>query len=523
MDQSNQYLKGAFILTSAALIVKILSAVYRVPFQNIVGDIGFYIYQQVYPIYGIALILATSGFPVIISKLAAESESDDRKHLAHTMQAAFLTLLIVGIFLFCLFFFGSDIIAGFMGDQLLAPLVRISSYMFLFLPFFSLGRGYFQSVGVMVPTAISQVTEQSVRVIIIILTAFLLVKNGESLYKVGTGAITGSLIGGVCGILVLLFFAMKRTVLPFLFVKGLSVKKFYRTAQIVLIHGMIISLSGMILILFQMIDSFSIYSILVKSGYAVEEAKAIKGVFDRGQPLLQLGTVAASSFSLALVPLIATAWRNNDKETINRKAESAIKITTVIGLGATVGLVNIMRPTNSMLFSTVDGSAVLSVLVVTIFFSSLILVCSGVLQGFGQVGTLAKYIVVGLFVKAVGNFILIPILATMGAAISTLIGVLVMAILFLANLNRRIHVLRTLTAIWKPLFLASILMTVTLQLWMLLLSNFEPSRLLNTFIALSSVMIGAAIYLGIIMKFAVLSEEELALIPFGDKFYKSRK
>lgn len=44
-----QLLKGAFILTFAAFLSKILSAVYRVPFQNFVGDLGFYIYQQAYP------------------------------------------------------------------------------------------------------------------------------------------------------------------------------------------------------------------------------------------------------------------------------------------------------------------------------------------------------------------------------------------------------------------------------------------------------------------------------------------
>ena len=42
------YMKGALLLTVAALVVKVLSAVYRVPFQNLVGDQGLYVYQQVY-------------------------------------------------------------------------------------------------------------------------------------------------------------------------------------------------------------------------------------------------------------------------------------------------------------------------------------------------------------------------------------------------------------------------------------------------------------------------------------------
>lgn len=68
-------LKGTAILSVAGLLSKVLSAVYRVPFQNIVGDVGFYIYQQVYPFYGIAVSFATYGFPVVISKLYAEKIS----------------------------------------------------------------------------------------------------------------------------------------------------------------------------------------------------------------------------------------------------------------------------------------------------------------------------------------------------------------------------------------------------------------------------------------------------------------
>ncbi|MEM5590644.1 oligosaccharide flippase family protein [Niallia circulans] len=71
-SQSNVWFKGAFILMIAALITKVLSAVYRIPFQNIVGDKGFYIYQQVYPFYGVIIALSTYGFPVVLSKLYME-------------------------------------------------------------------------------------------------------------------------------------------------------------------------------------------------------------------------------------------------------------------------------------------------------------------------------------------------------------------------------------------------------------------------------------------------------------------
>ncbi|WP_318506374.1 oligosaccharide flippase family protein [Bacillus sp. T3] len=76
-----ELLKGVFILTIGAILTKILSAMYRIPFQNMVGDVGFYIYQQVYPFYGLALVLTTNGFPVIISKLYAEKKGMEAKKL----------------------------------------------------------------------------------------------------------------------------------------------------------------------------------------------------------------------------------------------------------------------------------------------------------------------------------------------------------------------------------------------------------------------------------------------------------
>ncbi|MFK4996593.1 hypothetical protein ACI2OX_00330 [Bacillus sp. N9] len=126
-------------------------------------------------------------------------------------------------------------------------------------------------------------------------------------------------------------------------------------------------MSSIVLILFQLVDSFSLYSLLVKAGMAMEEAKALKGVFDRGQPLIQLGTVAAASFSLVLVPLVTLAWKQGKEEIWKKNALSAMKISAIIGTGATVGLVNIMKPTNMMLFADRAESFVLAVLSISIF------------------------------------------------------------------------------------------------------------------------------------------------------------
>ncbi len=75
-NETNKLVKGALLLTLAGVISKLLSAGYRIPLQNLTGDVGFYAYQQVYPILGIASVLALYGFPTAISKLAAERRQE---------------------------------------------------------------------------------------------------------------------------------------------------------------------------------------------------------------------------------------------------------------------------------------------------------------------------------------------------------------------------------------------------------------------------------------------------------------
>ena len=63
------WMKGTLILTITAFFVKLLSLVYKVPYQNLSGDEGLYVFQQVYPLIGIYTILNGVVLPTIISEL----------------------------------------------------------------------------------------------------------------------------------------------------------------------------------------------------------------------------------------------------------------------------------------------------------------------------------------------------------------------------------------------------------------------------------------------------------------------
>ncbi|QOR68758.1 polysaccharide biosynthesis protein [Cytobacillus suaedae] len=516
-------LEGAFILTIAGIITKILSAAYRVPYQNIVGDIGFYIYQQVYPIYGIALVLSIYGFPVVISKLIAERyEHKDDSGAQRILIISFVLLSFMGLSIFSFLYWGADFIAGMMGDYKLASLIKVTSFSFLLLPVISLFRGYFQGRNNMIPTASSQIVEQLVRVITILLFSYLLLLNGYSIYEAGAGAIFGSVLGGFTAILVLFYYLFGKKTLPIKKVNWRKVIKSSRgTIKVIVIQGFTISVSGLLLIVIQLVDSFTLYSLLVSNGMEETAAKVLKGVYDRGQPLIQLGTVVATSLSLTLVPLIASAKKREDFTFIIKKVTISLKIAVVIGVGAAVGLASIITPTNRMLFQNSTGSQELMVLAISILFTTIIMTISAILNGLGYSYFPAFIVIIGVFIKMGLNILLIPSYSIMGAALATVISFLLIAILNGIFLYKKLPI-RTVNnrTLIMTLFAAAV-MIFTLFVYKSILhfivGETVDSRLFSTFHSLSAVLLGGMVYILVIIRGNAFTREELAYFPLGEK------
>lgn len=524
VTDSKDLVKGAMILTLAALVTKILSAIYRVPFQNIVGDIGFYIYQQVYPFYGIVMVLSTYGFPVVISKLYTEQQARGNSGRADRMLAiSFLFLGLIGLLLFSFFYFGSDWIAEKIGDSGLSLLFKVVSVPFLIFPITSVYRGYFQGKGNMVPTAVSQVSEQLIRVATILILSALFIQQGYSLYVAGAGAVFGSVTGGLISAVVLSYFYLKnRTVHPF---KHFQAKALLADSAWVIkalvVQGFAISISGMLLILFQLADSLNMYTSLLEMGLAGDDAKSAKGIFDRGQPLIQLGTVVATSMSLSLVPAISGEKSRNRTDVILQKIRLALQTSLLFGAGAAAGLFSIIVPVNIMLFENAEGSNILGVLSLMILLGSVILTITSILQGLNKTIFPAVVIVAGFGVKYGLNIIFIPKTGAMGAAYATLLAMLIILVILVARLRAVMgKPVLSLAFVAKILFSAAIMgifLYFYLQITDFLYRFVEPDRLAAIFQGLSAVLLGALVYFIVLIKTKALNEEELLTLPFGSR------
>lgn len=521
--QSKAYVRGALTLTIAALITKILSAIYRIPFQNIVGDVGFYIYQQVYPFYGVALVLCTYGFPVVISKLYTERENNhDSIGIQALMLVSTTFIFLLGVVVSLILYYGADYIAASMNDRNLSILIRVIAVVFLIVPFVAVLRGYFQGAGNMLPTAYSQVGEQFVRVSTILFTAILLTKEQHNLYIVGAGAVFGSITGGIVSLVVLITFIwVKRDKKAFIdFHQILNFNEIKSIVSTLITQGFAVCVSSLLLIFMQLADALNLYSLLITSGINGEGAKSLKGIYDRGQPLIQLGSVVATSMALAIVPLITSEKLKSGTDFLYRKIQLALQISLTIGLGATVGLMTIIEPTNTMLFKNTDGSDVLALLSLMILISSVIITVVAILQGLGYMTFPAVIVLSGFFLKYFLNIWMVPLYGTLGAAFASNGALCLIAIILIIKLYVVVkQPLFSLQILFKTIMAAFVMFLVLKgYLWITdFLYRLGDDRMIASLQSLSAAVLGGCTYVFFIIQSKVFTAEELQLLPFGSK------
>src|SRR5699024_7305038 len=266
-DRTNHIVRGAFILTIAGLLSKVLSATYRIPLQNLTGDLGFYIYQQVYPLLGTVMILALYGFPTAISKLTTEQvlENKSLTTISFYLPLFIILFMINGVFFIALYSL-SPVIVTWMGDEQLLRSFRFAAFLFLLIPFIALLRGVTQGKGMMEQTAYSQIAEQLIRVTIIIAASYLIFIGKLNIYQIGEAGVLATLLGMVIALFVFAWFIPKKKHPP-LKEESTNVPWKYYLITCLLV-GVLATFNHLILLLMQMVDTLTIVPSLIESGFS---------------------------------------------------------------------------------------------------------------------------------------------------------------------------------------------------------------------------------------------------------------
>jgi PST family polysaccharide transporter len=524
-SQLRRTMEGAFILTIASFIAKVLSAVYRVPFQNLVGDEGFYVYQQVYPIYGMAMTLALSGLPQFISRIIAE-QSDPQKQRTQ-IQIIYPYVFWTAISLWAVTFFFAGGIAKVMGDVSLTSLVRVVSFTFLFVPPLTFYRGVFQGNLQMIPTAVSQVVEQLLRVGVILVAASFFRLFSWDVYQTGTLAMAGALLGGLAAWGILGYYSRKingrsLAILP----KGVPTIRASSLKQRFLIEGGLLTVYSGFLILFQLADSFLLTNSLEASGLTQQSARIAKGIYDRGQPVVQLGLVVAMALSSTFLPTLTKYLTVKNQQLYEKSAKMYLRLTVGIASASAVGLAILLPYINFALFKDGAGNNTLVLFIFAVVLMATIQAYQSIQQSRNHFRTGIYAAGCGLVLKYIITWPLTYLLGTPGASLSTLVGLSGTLLYFVLSEKKALNRFWTERGYGKKLLLCLGVMAIALFLYygvVTVLNGGSVTRRLSAFVfCLGGVLFGGTVFITMALKVQLLTIREWLLVPFGKKLLKKR-
>lgn len=483
------WMKGTVILTITSFFIKILSMVYKIPYQNIVGDEGLYVFQQVYPLLGVYMILSTVVLPTVISDLLLTYQySEDIKLYIKR------SLWIFSIFIFGILFLGSNQIAHLMGDVQLATSIRIIGLFFLPMPTLVYLRGVAQTrANTIYRVGISNTIEQIVRVaaIVLVLVQF----NRSDIYEI---AYSSYLLGILGPLLALIYLSLlKRDDSPQIFLKMKSHPQLFKKI-------LFLFLCAGILIIFQLIDSFFIFNSLVRGGTSALEAMQLKGIYDRGLPIIQSATFFVSAIASSTVPQMSKA---KDEKEQNNIFNSALFFIILCSIPAAVGLFTVVEQLNIALFTDSSGTLALKILSAQVLFYPFTYLITAVSQQENRYSQLLVSVLAGIFFKLILTAPLTQSFGINGAALSSVVAIGVMCLINIIQFRKRIFKQSIFNFI-KTLISAGCMWVCIDYLSPTLINYFasENVRLFNIMSLLVQVFVGIVTYMIFMMLFILTSK-----------------
>ena len=514
--KENKFARGALILLVGGLICKLIGAIYRIPLSNILGPEGIGIYQLVFPIFSLFLILASGGSATALSKLVASCRAKgENKRARRFLFQSIILLLVVSLVFSGLFLAFGGPLSSFQGNEKAALGYVGAAIAIVFASVLTAFRGYFQGYQNMTPTAVSQIVEQVLKLVLGLTFAHLLIGRGPAY-----GAM-GAMIGvGVSEIFALLYlaitYAFKRKKLDIL--EPEIETTFSQDLKLLIKQTLPITLNSLIIPLILAIDSFLIVNLLVSSGNSSEISTEMFGVYSgMVNSLVNFPTVFSMALAISLVPAISYGREKREK---NLDASSVFKLIFYIAIPCIFiyfcfsrEIIAVLYPstTNQNLLSL--GALLLRISAINILYISLLQITTAILQGNGKsLAALANISVAGVIKILLTLVFVSGAFGIYGAAIASAICYSIAAGLNIITLRHEFN----FSIKFKPIFFIFLnsLISLGVAIGFNYLFNLTFSGLISI---IFSLLIAGLIYLIFSIIFPIFNDEELSKIPLGSK------
>ena len=436
--QQAQMLRGTAWLTASNFISRLLGAIYIIPWYIWMGTYAATangLFTMGYNIYAWFLLISTAGIPVAVAKQVAKYNTMHEEEHSFALIRSFLGFMtVLGLAFALILYLFAPWLADLSGvGKDLIPIMQSLAWAVLIFPSMSVIRGFFQGMNNLKPYAMSQIAEQVIRVIWMLLATFIIMKLGSKDYlSAVTQSTFAAFVGMVASFAVLLYFLYKEGLL----------QKVFETRDKIDSKSLLIDtikeaipfiITGSAIQLFQILDQMTfINSMKWFTNYSNEDLVVMFSYFSANPNKITmiLISVGVSIGSVGL-PLLTENYVKGDLPAASRLVQDSITMLFLFLLPATVGVVMVGEPLYTVFYGKPDSLAlglfVFAVLQSTIL--GLYMVLSPMLQAMFRNRKAVLYFIYGSLAKIVLQLPSIAIFHSYGPLISTTIGLIIPIVL----------------------------------------------------------------------------------------------
>lgn len=522
--KKNSFVEGTFIATFAIIIVKVLGALYVIPFYRIIGESGGALYSYAYNVYNLFLNISTAGIPIAISKLISEYntlEMYEAKERAYKLGRNIILIISVIAF-FMLFVFSKEFASLILGEikggntlEDVSFVIKCVSFCLLIIPFLSVSKGYLQGHKYITPSSISQVIEQVVRIAVLLMGSYIVINVLNKSVTLGVGvSVFAAFVGGCSAYLYIKIKMIKnKSAFPTKDTKdNVSNKEILKKIFKYSIPIIIVSVATDI---YSLTDMTLVVRTSYKLGYTAKEAELIASIISTWAPkICMIINAVAIGMGASLIPHMVSSYTKKDYTSSNKSFNEALRIIIVSTLPLAVGLAFLSEPVYTLFYgNNTYGTLILRYTSISSFFASIYIVISLSLQSLNKFKTVYVSSIMGFLINALLDvplmylFNLMGLEAFYGAILATILGYVFSYIYSLTSLKRSMNfnyseTLDTIKKVLLPI-ISMFIVLVILNLFVKLPTNgiMRMCLVLGLY-----TLLGAFIYLGISYKTGLLYE-----------------
>lgn len=523
--KGQNFTQAASVLLLSTIVVKLIGAFFKIPLSAdyALGDLGFGYFSAAYDVYTPIYTLAIAGFPVAIARMVADFVAQNRfSDSKKVFYVAMRTLLIAGGVATFIVSVGSALFVEDIGWK--CSLIAIAPSIFC-LAVASVYRGYFEGVKNMVPTAVSNVIEALVKLILGLSIAIIVMNLTHNPALAAAGAMIGITLG-TCGCVIYLAIVHKKE--NPVYIKnadahGVTEREIFINLVKLCVPVAIAALSVNFT---SLVDTFSLRQqlagLLEENGEnakillegtlytnlsAEEIPTVLYGIKGKAQTLFNLIPTLTTAFGVGVLPMVTDCFVRNDRVKLKENTDLMLKYSSIISLPAGLGYVFLSKNIMELLYgdmSAVLGGRVLMIYGFAAVFAGLFVPLTSYLQGVGKQSRALVNIAIGIVVKILCNVFLTGVvhINVYGAALGTALCFAVIFILHMVTLIATVKVKPDFkNAFLMPLMASVICLTVAV-----LMGKISDDSSLVTIIAIGT---AAIIYLAFLLIFKTISIKEI--------------